>query len=194
MADVDIECDECKGKCFKDETLEVKVKDKNIYDILHLTVDDAIVFFQSLPHTRLIQNIINALQPLSDVGVGYLQLAQASSSLSGGEAQRIKLAYFLSKGSKQHNSLFLFDEPSTGLHFHDIKNLLKAFQALIKKGHSIIVIEHNMELIKCADWIIELGPEGGNKGGKIVCEGTPEDIKQHKSSHTARYLIEKLKH
>ncbi|MBP7102203.1 MAG: excinuclease ABC subunit UvrA [Bacteroidales bacterium] len=194
MADVDIECDECKGKCFKDETLEVKVKDKNIYDILHLTVDDAIVFFQSLPHTRLIQNIINALQPLSDVGVGYLQLAQASPSLSGGEAQRIKLAYFLSKGSKQHNSLFLFDEPSTGLHFHDIKNLLKAFQALIKKGHSIIVIEHNMELIKCADWIIELGPEGGNKGGKIVCEGTPEDIKQHKSSHTARYLIEKLKH
>lgn len=194
MADVDIECDECKGQCFKDETLEVKVKDKNIYDILHLTVDDAIAFFQSLPHSRLVQNIINALQPLSDVGVGYLQLAQASSSLSGGEAQRIKLAYFLGKGSKQHNSLFLFDEPSTGLHFHDIKNLLKAFQALIKKGHSIIVIEHNMELIKCADWIIELGPEGGNKGGKIVCEGTPEDIIQHKNSHTARYLIEKIKH
>ncbi len=193
MADVEIECDECKGKCFKDETLEVKVKDKNIYDILHLTVDDAIVFFQSLPHSRLVQNIISALQPLSDVGVGYLQLSQSSTSLSGGEAQRVKLAYFLGKGSKQHNSLFLFDEPSTGLHFHDIKNLLKAFQALIKKGHSIIVIEHNLELIKCADWIIELGPEGGKKGGKVVCEGTPESIIQHKNSHTAHYLIKKLK-
>ncbi len=192
MADVEIECDECKGKCYKDETLEVKVKDKNIYDILCLTVDEAIAFFHSLPTNRLVQNINTALQPLSDVGVGYLQLAQSSSSLSGGEAQRVKLAYFLGKGSKQNNTLFLFDEPTTGLHFHDIKNLLKAFHALIKKGHSIVVIEHNLELIKCADWIIELGPEGGNNGGQIVCQGTPESISNHQQSHTAAFLREKL--
>lgn len=193
MADVEIECDECKGKCYKDETLEVKIKDKNIYDILHFTVDEAIVFFNSLPSSRLTQNIINCLQPLSDVGVGYLQLSQSSASLSGGEAQRIKLAYFLGKGNKQRNTLFLFDEPTTGLHFHDIKNLYKTFQELIKKGHSLIIIEHNLELIKCADWIIELGPDGGNKGGKIVCQGTPESIIQHKHSYTANFLIEKLK-
>lgn len=193
MADVEIECDECKGKCYKDETLEVKIKDKNIYDILHFTVDEAIVFFKSLPFGRLTQNIINCLQPLSDVGVGYLQLSQSSASLSGGEAQRIKLAYFLGKGNKQRNTLFIFDEPTTGLHFHDIKNLYKTFQELIKKGHSLIVIEHNLELIKCADWIIELGPEGGNKGGQIVCQGTPESIIQHKHSYTANFLIEKLK-
>lgn len=192
MADVKIECDECNGMCFKDETLEVKIKDKNIYDVLHLTIDEAIAFFQSLPTSRLVQNIVNSLQPLSDVGVGYLQLAQSSSSLSGGEAQRVKLAFFLGKGSKDNSTLFLFDEPTTGLHFHDIKNLYKAFQALIKKGHSIVVIEHNMELIKCADWIIELGPEGGSKGGKIICEGTPESIAQNKHSYTANFLIEKL--
>lgn len=192
MADVEIECDECKGRCYKDETLEVKIKDKNIYDILQLTVDDAIAFFHTLPNNRLIQNIINSLQPLSDVGVGYLQLAQSSSSLSGGEAQRIKLAYFLGKGNHQENTLFLFDEPTTGLHFHDIKNLYKAFQALLKKGHSIVVIEHNLELIKCADWIIELGPEGGKKGGQIVCQGTPETVAKHQQSYTANFLVEKL--
>jgi|LSQX01.1.fsa_nt_gb excinuclease ABC subunit A len=192
MADVDIECDECKGKCYKDETLEVNIDGKNIYDILQLTVDEAIAFFQSIPSNRLTQNIIHCLQPLSDVGVGYLQLAQSSASLSGGEAQRIKLALFLGKGNKQKNTLFIFDEPTTGLHFHDIKNLYKTFQELIKKGHSLIIIEHNLELIKCADWIIDLGPEGGNKGGQVVCQGTPEDIIQHKDSYTAQYLMKKL--
>ncbi|NLJ82305.1 MAG: excinuclease ABC subunit UvrA [Bacteroidales bacterium] len=193
MADVEMECDECKGKRYKDETLEVKVQGKNIYDILSLTIDEAIDFFKSLPSNRLTQNIVLSLQPLSDVGVGYLQLAQSSSTLSGGEAQRIKLAHFLGKGGKKENTLFMFDEPTTGLHFHDIKNLLKAFQALINKGHSIVVIEHNLELIKCADWIIEMGPEGGNKGGKVVCQGTPEDIVAHKKSHTAHFLKEKIK-
>lgn len=192
MADVDIECDECKGKCYKDETLEVNIDGKNIYDILQLTVDEAIAFFQSIPSNRLTQNIIHCLQPLSDVGVGYLQLAQSSASLSGGEAQRIKLALFLGKGNKQKNTLFIFDEPTTGLHFHDIKNLYKTFQELIKKGHILIIIEHNLELIKCADWIIDLGPEGGNKGGQVVCQGTPEDIIQHKDSYTAQYLMKKL--
>ncbi len=192
MADVEIICDECKGKCYKDETLEVKIKDKNIYDILHLTIDEAIDFFKNLPNSRLTQNIINSLQPLSDVGVGYLQLVQSSSSLSGGEAQRVKLAHFLGKGSKQAHTLFLFDEPTTGLHFHDIQNLHKAFKALIKKGHSIIVIEHNLDMIKCADWIIELGPNGGNKGGEIIFQGTPEDIIKCKQSHTANFLKKKL--
>lgn len=192
MADVEIICDECKGKCYKDETLEVKIKDKNIYDILQLTVDEAIVFFQSLPENRLTQNIVSSLQPLSDVGIGYLHLAQSSTSLSGGEAQRVKLAFFLGKGSKQQHTLFLFDEPTTGLHFHDIHNLYKAFKALIKQGHSIVVIEHNLDMIKCADWIIELGPEGGNKGGKIIFQGTPEDIVKCKQSHTANFLIKKL--
>ena len=190
MADVEIICDECKGKCYKDETLEVKIKDKNIYDILQLTVDEAIVFFQSLPENRLTQNIVSSLQPLSDVGIGYLHLAQ-SSTLSGGEAQRVKLAFFLGKGSKQQHTLFFLTNRLQDYIF-TIYNLYKAFKALIKQGHKIVVIEHNLDMIKCADWIIELGPEGGNKGGKIIFQGTPEDIVKCKQSHTANFLIKKL--
>ncbi|RDY61698.1 excinuclease ABC subunit UvrA [Flagellimonas nanhaiensis] len=188
MADVHLECDVCNGKRFKKEILEVQFEGKNIDDILNLTIDDAIAHFKTYKQDK----IVNKLQPLQDVGLGYVTLGQSSSTLSGGEAQRIKLASFLVKGNTKEKALFIFDEPTTGLHFHDIKKLLKSFDELISKGHSIIVIEHNIELIKCADYLIDLGPEGGENGGHLVAEGTPEEIVQNKNSHTAKYLKDKI--
>ena len=189
MADVHLECETCKGKRFKKEVLEVKFHGKSINDILNSTIDDAILFFNNYEETK----IAKKLQPLQDVGLGYVTLGQSSSTLSGGEAQRIKLASFLVKGTRQSKSLFIFDEPTTGLHFHDIKKLLKSFNALITNGHSIIVIEHNIELIKCADYIIDLGKEGGKLGGELIFQGTPEELIKCSESHTAPYLAEKLK-
>jgi excinuclease ABC subunit A len=188
MADVHLTCDTCNGKRFKKEVLEVNFEGKSIHDILNMTIDDAIDFFKTYNQTK----IQGKLQPLQDVGLGYVTLGQSSSTLSGGEAQRIKLATFLGKGSKKDNALFIFDEPTTGLHFHDIQKLLKSFQALIAKGHSIIVIEHNIDLIKCADYIIDLGPEGGKHGGELVAFGTPEEIVKNDNSITGEYLREKL--
>ncbi|MDN3677287.1 excinuclease ABC subunit UvrA [Flavobacterium paronense] len=188
MADVSLPCETCGGKRFKKEVLEVAFEGKNIDDILTMTIDDAIAFFTEYKQTKITQK----LQPLQDVGLGYVQLGQSSSTLSGGEAQRIKLASFLVKGVTKEKALFVFDEPTTGLHFHDIKKLLASFDALIEKGHSIIVIEHNLDLIKCADWIIDLGPEGGENGGQILAVGTPEEIIKNKKSVTGYYLKEKL--
>ena len=188
MADVHLECDVCKGKRFKKEVLEVHFHGKSIHDILHMTVDDAIEFFKINGETK----ITNKLQPLQDVGLGYVQLGQSSSTLSGGEAQRIKLASFLIKGTSKEKTLFIFDEPTTGLHFHDINKLLKSFYALLDKGHTVIVVEHNIDLIKCADHIIDLGKDGGEKGGKLMIQGTPEEVAKNKKSYTATYLSEKL--
>lgn len=189
MADVHLECDACKGNRFKKEVLEVTFQNKNINDILNATIDDAIAFFAK--HNEI--KIAKKLKPLQDVGLGYVTLGQSSSTLSGGEAQRIKLASFLVKGTRQAKSLFIFDEPTTGLHFHDINKLIQSFNALIKNGHSIIVIEHNIELIKCADYIIDLGKEGGKNGGYLLFQGTPEDLIKVKESYTAQFLAEKLK-
>ncbi len=188
MADVQLPCETCKGKRFKKEVLEVTFEGKNIDHILTMTVDDSLEFFKKTNMFKIVQK----LQPLQDVGLGYVQLGQSSSTLSGGEAQRIKLASFLIKGSAKDKALFVFDEPTTGLHFHDIKKLLTSFDALIEKGHSIIVIEHNLDLIKCADHIIDLGPEGGELGGRILAVGTPEEIVKNKESITAKYLKDKL--
>ena len=188
MADVHLECETCKGKRFKKEVLEVTFADKNIDDILNLTIDDAVAFFEANDQAK----IKNKLQPLQDVGLGYVTLGQSSSTLSGGEAQRIKLASFLGKGNKKEKALFIFDEPTTGLHFHDIQKLLKSFNALIENGHSIIVVEHNIELIKCADFIIDLGPKGGETGGNLVAVGTPEEIVKVKTSEIGKYLAEKI--
>ncbi|MEL0650103.1 excinuclease ABC subunit UvrA [Algibacter sp. TI.3.09] len=188
MADVHLECETCKGKRFKKEVLEVTFADKNIDDILNLTIDDAVAFFEANDQAK----IKNKLQPLQDVGLGYVTLGQSSSTLSGGEAQRIKLASFLGKGNKKEKALFIFDEPTTGLHFHDIQKLLKSFNALIENGHSIIVVEHNIELIKCADFIIDLGPKGGETGGNLVAVGTPEEIIKTKTSEIGKYLAEKI--
>ena len=188
MADVHLECETCNGKRFKKEVLEASFEGKNIDDILKLTIDDALAFFTEYKQTKITQK----LQCLQDVGLGYVQLGQSSSTLSGGEAQRIKLASFLVKGTVKDKALFVFDEPTTGLHFHDIKKLLKSFDALIDKGHSIIVIEHNLDLIKCADYIIDIGPEGGEFGGKLMAFGTPEEVAKNKNSVTGKYLAEKL--
>jgi excinuclease ABC subunit A len=188
MADVHLECDACGGKRFKKDILEVQFEGKSIDDILNLTIDEAIAHFSDHQQDK----IVTKLKPLQDVGLGYVALGQSSSTLSGGEAQRIKLASFLVKGHTKEKALFIFDEPTTGLHFHDIKKLLKSFDELIAKGHSIIVIEHNMELVKCADYIIDLGPEGGAMGGHLVVEGTPEEIVGNTDSYTAGYLKEKL--
>lgn len=188
MADVHLQCETCNGKRFKKEVLEVHFFGKSIDDILNSTIDDAVAFFEE--HEQ--QKIVQKLKPLQDVGLGYVQLGQSSSTLSGGEAQRIKLASFLVKGNTKDKALFIFDEPTTGLHFHDIKKLLASFNALIEKGHSIIVIEHNIELIKCADYIIDLGIEGGKKGGDLLFQGTPEELIKDKKSYTATYLKEKL--
>ena len=188
MADVHLVCDTCNGKRFKKEVLEVTFQDKNIDDVLSMTVDDAVAFFGKHAQSK----IAAKLQPLQDVGLGYVQLGQSSSTLSGGEAQRIKLASFLVKGTSKEKTVFIFDEPTTGLHFHDIKKLLASFYALLEKGHTVIVVEHNQDLIKCADYIIDLGPEGGENGGQIVAEGTPEEVIQSKKSFTAAYLKEKL--
>ncbi len=191
MADVYLECDSCHGKRFKDEVLEVQYRDKNIYDILCMTIDDAVEFFKET-EGKAEKKIIEKIKPLQDVGLGYVQLGQSSNTLSGGEAQRIKLASFLTKGKNQSKTLFIFDEPTTGLHFHDIQKLLTALNALIDLGHSVIVIEHNAEIIKSADWIVDLGPEGGEEGGQLVFEGTPEDIVKCKDSYTGKYLAEKI--
>ena len=188
MADVHLECEHCKGKRFKKEILEIKVGDKNISDILNLSVYEAIEFFESNNET----SIARKLKPLQDVGLKYIKLGQSSNTLSGGEAQRIKLASFLGKGNTPEKTLFIFDEPTTGLHFHDINKLLNSFYALIEKGHSIVCIEHNLDVIKCADWIIDLGPEGGDKGGDIVFTGTPEKILNCKKSITGHFLKKKL--
>jgi excinuclease ABC subunit A len=188
MADVHLLCDTCQGKKFKKEILEVQFEGKNIDDILRLTVDEALEFFKTHIQTKIVQK----LQPLQDVGLGYVQLGQSSSTLSGGEAQRIKLASFLTKGASKEKTLFIFDEPTTGLHFHDVNKLLTSFNALLEKGHSIIVIEHHLDLIKCADYIIDMGPEGGENGGEMVACGTPEEIIKHPKSITGIYLKEKL--
>ena len=193
MADIFLTCENCGGKRFKDEVLDIKYREKNIHDILNMTINQSIEFFSAEQNSSSgIKKIIQKLKPLQDVGLGYLGLGQPSSTLSGGEAQRVKLAFFLSKGASEAPTLFIFDEPTTGLHFHDISKLLTAFDALIEKGHSIIVIEHNMEVIKCADWIIDLGPEGGEKGGNIVFEGLPDDILKKGDSYTAGFLKDKL--
>ncbi len=188
MADVQLECDDCHGKRFKKQVLEIKFNDKTIDDVLNMTIDDAIAFFE----THSVTKIKTKLQPLQDVGLGYVTLGQSSSTLSGGEAQRIKLASFLGKGSKAETGLFIFDEPTTGLHFHDIKKLLKSFNALIDKGHSIMVVEHNLDLIKCADHVIDLGPEGGANGGYVLAEGTPESVAKSKKTSTGHFLKSKL--
>ena len=188
MADVQLLCDDCNGKRFKKQVLEIKFNEKSIDDILSMTIDDAVAFFE----THSVAKIKTKLQPLQDVGLGYVTLGQSSSTLSGGEAQRIKLASFLGKGSKAETGLFIFDEPTTGLHFHDIKKLLKSFNALIDKGHSILVVEHNLDLIKCADHVIDLGPEGGANGGHLLAEGTPEAVAKSKDSSTGPYLESKL--
>ena len=188
MADVHLECETCNGKRFKKDVLEVTFHDKNIDDVLNMTIDDATAFFED--HDQ--EKIVKKLKPLKDVGLGYVQLGQSSSTLSGGEAQRIKLASFLVKGTTKTKALFIFDEPTTGLHFHDIKKLLKSFNALISKGHSVVVIEHNMDLVKCADHVIDLGLEGGENGGYLIATGTPEEVAKNKESVTAPYLSEKL--
>ncbi len=187
MADVYLVCDHCHGKRFKDDILDVRFKEKNIYDVLNMTVNEAIEFFGKFKESYS-KKITHKLQPLADVGLGYIKLGQSSSTLSGGESQRVKLASFLSKGSDPGHTLFIFDEPTTGLHFHDIKVLLTAFNALLDRGHTIIVIEHNHEIIKSADWVIDLGPDGGQNGGQIVFEGTPENLADYKKSYTGQYL------
>ena len=189
MTDVHMTCEVCNGKRFQKEILEVKFRDKSIVDVLEMSVDEAIDFFNHTKESKIAQKLL----PLQEVGLGYVQLGQSSSTLSGGEAQRIKLASFLIKGTTTDKTLFIFDEPTTGLHFHDIKKLLKSFNALIEKGHSIIVIEHNLELIKCADYIIDLGMDGGKKGGDLLFEGTPEALLNCQNSYTAHYLKDKLK-
>ena len=182
LADVHLVCESCGGKRFKEEVLEVKYKDKSIYDVLEMSVDEAINFFYDE------KNLSRAIQPLSDVGLGYVKLGQSSDTLSGGEAQRVKLASFLGKGRASSKVLFIFDEPTTGLHFNDIKKLLASFNALIEQGHSILVIEHNTDVIRSADWVIDLGPEAGDGGGNLVFAGKPTDLARHKESHTAKYL------
>jgi len=182
LADVHLVCESCGGKRFKEEVLEVKYRDKNIFDVLEMSVEEAISFFYDE------KNIAKAIQPLSDVGLGYVKLGQSSNTLSGGEAQRVKLASFLGRGRATQKILFIFDEPTTGLHFNDIKKLLDSFNALIEQGHSIIVIEHNTDVIRSADWIIDLGPDAGEDGGELVFAGKPSEIKKCKASITARYL------
>ena len=193
MADIHLVCEACNGKRFKEELLDVIYQEKNISELLQLTVDDAIELFQkkAKPHSSE-EKIVSKLNNLSEVGLGYIKLGQASSTLSGGEAQRIKLASFLARGNNSDHILFIFDEPTTGLHFHDIKKLLKAFDALMAQGNSVLIIEHNPEVIKCADWVIDMGPEGGEGGGHIVFEGTPENLANCKESVTAPFIKEKL--
>jgi excinuclease ABC subunit A len=188
MNDLVLECESCHGKRFKSEILDVLYEGQSIYDILNMTINQAIEFFTEHKQKKIVQK----MKPLQDVGLGYIKLGQTSSSLSGGESQRIKLAFYLSQ-EKAVPTMFIFDEPTTGLHFHDIKKLLKAFDALITRGHTIIIIEHNVDVIKCADHIIDLGPEGGDAGGSLLACGTPEEVAKCKESYTARFLREKLK-
>jgi excinuclease ABC subunit A len=186
MADIFLTCEACDGKRFKQHILDVTYQDKNVSEVLGMTIDEALEFFAKEP------KIINKIKPLVDVGLGYVQLGQSSNTLSGGEAQRIKLASFLVKGNNTHKTLFIFDEPTTGLHFADIKKLLKSFDALLDHGNTIIVIEHNMDVIKCADWVIDIGPEGGDNGGKVIFEGLPEDLIKEKNSYTGKFLGERF--
>ena len=188
MADVHLECEACKGQRFKKEILEIRVDERSIYDVLCMTVDEAIEFFEGRGDKKIVQK----LMPLQDVGLGYVQLGQSSSTLSGGEAQRIKLASFLVKGETKEKTLFIFDEPTTGLHFHDINKLLRSFYALLDKGHTVVVVEHNMDVAKCADHLIDLGPEGGKKGGTIVAQGPPTEIINSLKSLTAPFLKERF--
>jgi len=192
MADLKLVCESCNGKRFKEEVLDIKFKDKSIFDVLEMTVDQALIFFDSQKKSSIESQIIQKLTPLSKVGLGYIKLGQPSSSLSGGEAQRIKLATFLNKGYSENPILFIFDEPTTGLHFHDINKLKNAFDELISNGHTVLIVEHNIDIIKTADWIIELGPEGGNNGGYLVFEGTPDDLAYCEKSYTAKFLKQKL--
>lgn len=186
MADIYLPCEACDGKRFKQHVLDVTYKDKNVFEVLDMTIDEALEFFQSEP------KISARIRPLAAVGLGYVHLGQSSNTLSGGEAQRIKLASFLVKGNNSSKTLFIFDEPTTGLHFHDIKKLLKSFDALIEQGNTIIVIEHNMDVIKCADWVIDIGPGGGNNGGTVVFEGVPEDLIKEENSFTGSFLKERF--
>jgi len=193
MADIHLVCDNCHGKRFKEEILDVEYRGKNISDILNMTVDEAIAFFSSpIKSFGHDERIAAKLKPLQDVGLGYIHLGQSSSTLSGGEAQRVKLASFIGKGDNYSHTLFIFDEPTTGLHFHDIKKLLTAFDMLLEQGHSIVIVEHNTEVIKCADWVIDLGPEGGEDGGYLIFEGTPDDLADCEKSYTAKFLKGKL--
>jgi excinuclease ABC subunit A len=188
MADIYLTCETCNGKRFKQEVLEIEVNGKNISDVLNLTVEESLAFFKDK------KTIYEKILPLYEVGLGYVKLGQSSNSLSGGEAQRVKLASFLGRNAPEGHILFIFDEPTTGLHFHDISKLLKAIHALVDAGHSVVVIEHNLEIIKCADWVIDLGPEGGEKnGGQLVFAGTPEDLAKSGKGYTAKFLEEKLK-
>ena len=190
MADVELVCEACHGKRFKDDVLEITYRGKNIYDVLELSVDDAITFFKEDSNNSTCRRIVERLQPLQDVGLGYIRLGQSSSTLSGGESQRVKLASFLTKENSTRPVMFIFDEPTTGLHFHDINRLLKAFNALIANGHTIVIVEHNMDVIKCADWVIDLGPEAGDDGGEIVFAGTPQELQECEKGYTGHFLKE----
>ncbi len=190
MADVELVCEACHGKRFKDEVLDIRYREKSIYDVLEMSVDDAIEFFKDDAGNSICRRIVERLQPLQDVGLGYIRLGQSSSTLSGGESQRVKLASFLQKENTSRPVMFIFDEPTTGLHFHDIRRLLKAFNALIENGHTIVIVEHNMEVIKCADWVIDLGPEAGDNGGEVVFAGTPQELENCSKGYTGAFLKE----
>ncbi|HNX85255.1 MAG TPA: excinuclease ABC subunit A, partial [Bacteroidales bacterium] len=191
MADVELTCEACKGMRYKRDILDVRFNGKNIYDVLGMTIEEAIEFFGK-SKDKTCHRIAAKLRPLADVGLGYVRLGQSSSTLSGGESQRVKLAFYLSQEKSTEKMLFIFDEPTTGLHFHDISKLMKSLNALVEHGHSVILIEHNVEVIKCSDWVIDLGPEGGEKGGYVVFEGTPEQLAQCDESYTAKFLKQKL--
>ena len=196
MADLRLLCDDCQGKRFQDHVLEVTYKGQNVHDILSMTVDDALLFFAPPEGTKppaILRRLMAKLHPLHEVGLGYIALGQGSNTLSGGEAQRIKLAAFLARGDRQGHTLFVFDEPTTGLHVHDVAKLLDSFDALLLQGHSVVVIEHHLDIIKCADWVIDLGPQGGQDGGQLVHAGTPESLAQNVQSLTGKHLQPKLR-
>ena len=182
LADVTLVCEECQGQRFKKEVLEVTYQDKNIFDVLNMTIEESLEFFKNK------KSVLSRLQPLADVGLGYIKLGQSSSTLSGGEAQRVKLASFLTKEFESKNILFIFDEPTTGLHFHDINKLMDAFTSLVENGHTVLIVEHNMDVIRAADWVIDLGPTGGKDGGHLLFEGRPQDLKNIKNSFTGQYI------
>ncbi len=188
MADIELKCEHCGGRRFNDDVLEVKYHGRSIYDVLEMTVDEAMEFFALDGGNAANRKVLEILKTLQDVGLGYIKLGQSTSTLSGGEIQRVKLATFLMKDNATESTMFVFDEPTTGLHFHDINKLLAAFNALIEKGHTIVVVEHNMDVIRCADWVIDLGPEAGDEGGHLVFEGTPADLARCRASHTGKYL------
>jgi len=186
LADVKLTCEECHGRRFKKEILDVKYKSKNIFEVLNMSIEESLEFFEDD------REIINKLKPLADVGLGYVKLGQSSSTLSGGEAQRVKLASYLGKDRGVDKIFFIFDEPTTGLHFHDISKLLAALNALVEKGHTVVVVEHNLEVIKSADWVVDLGPGAGKEGGELVFEGKPEDLVKVKKSLTGKHLKGKV--